>query len=101
MAIPDYQFIKQIRQAISIRYASMRIAINFIKNIHTSALKIMHPLGKGQLLKRLLIGIISGTGSHEPRIESIAFSHAQLLRHCPVRSRDIARQKSAITLRAI
>jgi hypothetical protein len=47
MAIPDCQFIKEIRQVINIRYASMRMAINFIKNTRISTLRIIHPLGKG------------------------------------------------------
>jgi hypothetical protein len=67
VVILDYQFIKEMRQAISIRYVSMRIAINFIKNTRIGTLRIMHPFGGGQLLGRLLIGIISGTGSHELR----------------------------------
>jgi hypothetical protein len=37
----------------------------------------------GNMLGRLLIGITSGTGSHEPRTRGTAFSHAQSLRHCP------------------
>jgi hypothetical protein len=82
VAIPDCQFIREMRQAISIRYASMRIVINFIKNIRIDTLKIMHPFRRGQLLERLLIGIISGTNSHESRIRGIVFSHAQFLRHC-------------------
>jgi hypothetical protein len=83
MAIPDCQFIKEMRQAISIRYASIRIAINFIKNTRIGTLRIMHPFKKGQLLGRLLIGIISRTGSHESRTRGTALSHAQLLKHCP------------------
>jgi hypothetical protein len=83
VAISDCQFIKKIRQAINIRYASIRITINFIKNTRIGILKIMHPFGKGQLLRRLLIKIISGTDSHESRIRDIALSHAQSLRHCP------------------
>jgi hypothetical protein len=67
MAIPDCQFIKEIRQAINIRYASMRMAINFIKNTRIGILKTMHPFKKGQLLGRLPIKITSGTDSHEPR----------------------------------
>jgi hypothetical protein len=47
MAIPDCQFIKKIRQAISIRYANIRMAINFIENTRIGTLRIMHPLGKG------------------------------------------------------
>jgi hypothetical protein len=42
MAIPDCQFIKEIRQAINIRYASIRMTINFIKNTRISILRIMH-----------------------------------------------------------
>jgi hypothetical protein len=76
MAIPGCQFIKKIKQAISIRYASMRMAINFIKNTRISTLRIMHPFERGQLLGRLLIGIISGTGSHESRTRGITLSHA-------------------------
>jgi hypothetical protein len=68
MAIPGCQFIRKIRQAINIRYASIRIAINFIKNTRISILKIMHPFRGGQLLRRLLIGIISGTDSHKSRM---------------------------------
>jgi hypothetical protein len=67
VAISGYQFIKEMRQAISIRYASMRIAINFIKNTRIGILRIMHPFGGGQLLRRLPIRIISGTDSHESR----------------------------------
>jgi hypothetical protein len=76
MAIPGCQFIREIRQAISIRYASMRIAINFIENIRIGTLRTMHPFGGGQLLGRLLIGITSGTDSHEPRTWGTAPSHA-------------------------
>jgi hypothetical protein len=82
VAIPGYQFIREIRQAISIRYASIRMIINFIKNIRISILRIMHPFGERQLLKRLLIRIISGTGSHELRTRGTALSHIQSLRHC-------------------
>jgi hypothetical protein len=71
-----------MKQAINIRYASMRIAINFIKNTRIGTLRTMHPFKKGQLLRRLLIGITSGTDSHELRIKGIALSHAQFLRHC-------------------
>jgi hypothetical protein len=67
MAIPGCQFIREIRQAISIRYANMRIAIDFIENTRIGTLRIMHPFKKRQLLGRLLIRIISGTNSHEPR----------------------------------
>jgi hypothetical protein len=67
MAIPGCQFIKKIRQAINIRYASTRMTINFIKNTRISILRIMHLFRGGQLLGRLLIGIISGTNSHESR----------------------------------
>jgi hypothetical protein len=45
----------------------MRMAINFIKNTRIGILKIMHPFGGEQLLRRLLIRIISGIGSHELR----------------------------------
>jgi hypothetical protein len=83
VAIPDCQFIRDMRQAISIRYASMRIAINFIENTRIGILRIMHPFKEGQLLGRLLIRIISGTGSHESRTWDIALSHIQSLRHCP------------------
>jgi hypothetical protein len=83
VAIPGCQFIKEIRQAISIRYANIRIAINFIKNTRISTLRIMHLFERGQLLKRLLIGIISGIDSHESRTRGIIFSHAQPPRHCP------------------
>jgi hypothetical protein len=75
MAILGYQFIREIRQAINIRYASTRIAINFIENTRISTLRIMHPLEEGQLLGRLLIGIISGTSSHELRTKGTALSH--------------------------
>jgi hypothetical protein len=81
VVIPGYQFIKKMRQAISIRYASIRIAINFIKNTRISTLKIMHPFKKGQLLGRLLIGIISGTNSHESRTRGTILSHVQSLKH--------------------
>jgi hypothetical protein len=67
MAIPGCQFIREMRQAINIYYASMRMAINFIENTCISILRIMHPFGGGQLLRRLLIEITSGTDSHEPR----------------------------------
>jgi hypothetical protein len=67
VAIPDCQFIREIRQAISIRYASIRMIIDFIKNTRIGTLRIMHPFRGGQLLGRLLIGITSGTGSHESR----------------------------------
>jgi hypothetical protein len=83
MAIPNCQFIREIRQVISIRYANIRIVINFIKNTRIGILRIMHPFREGQLLKRLLIGIISGTDSHELRIRGTAPSHAQSLKHYP------------------
>jgi hypothetical protein len=67
VAIPGYQFIKEIRQAISIRYASIRIIINFIENTRIGILRIMYPFKGGQLLGRLLIKIISETNSHESR----------------------------------
>jgi hypothetical protein len=67
VAILDYQFIREIRQTINIRYASMRIIINFIKNTRINILRIMHLFGGGQLLGYLLIEIISGTDSHESR----------------------------------
>jgi hypothetical protein len=44
------------------------MAIDFIENTRISTLKIMYPFKGGQLLGRLLIGIISGTGSHELRM---------------------------------
>jgi hypothetical protein len=72
-----------MRQAINIRYVSIRIAINFIKNTRINTLRIMHLFGGGQLLGRLLIGIISGIDSHELRIRGITPSHIQSLRHCP------------------
>jgi hypothetical protein len=68
VAILGCQFIKKMRQAISIRYASIRIIINFIKNTRIGILRIMHPFRGGQLLGRLLIEIISRTNSHELRI---------------------------------
>jgi hypothetical protein len=76
MAISDCQFIKEIRQAISIRYASIRMAINFIENTRMGTLRIMYPFGGGQLLGRLLIRIISETNSHESRTRDTVFSHA-------------------------
>jgi hypothetical protein len=82
MAIPGCQFIKEIRQAISIRYVSMRIVINFIKNTRISTLKIMYPFKEGQLLGHLPIKIISGTDSHELRTKDTALSHVQSLRYC-------------------
>jgi hypothetical protein len=83
MAIPDCQFIREIKQAINIRYASMRIAIDFIKNTRISTLRTMHPFRGGQLLRRLLIGIISRTDSHKSRTWDTALSHAQPPKHCP------------------
>jgi hypothetical protein len=68
VAISGCQFIKKIRQAISIRYVSIRMAINFIENIRIGTLRIMHPFKGRQLLRRLLIGIISKIDSHELRI---------------------------------
>jgi hypothetical protein len=47
MAISDCQFIRKIRQAINIRYANIRITINFIKNTRIGTLKTMHPFKKG------------------------------------------------------
>jgi hypothetical protein len=67
MAISGCQFIREMRQIINIRYASMRMAINFIKNTRIGTLRIMYLFKGGQLLRRLLIGIISGTNSHESR----------------------------------
>jgi hypothetical protein len=67
VVILGYQFIKEIRQAINIRYLSIRMAINFIKNTRISTLRIMHLFKEEQLLGRLLIGIISRTDSHELR----------------------------------
>ena len=75
MAILGCQFIKKMRQAISIRYVSMRIAINFIKNTRIGILRIMYLFGEGQLLGRLLIGIILEIGSHELRTWDIVLSH--------------------------
>jgi hypothetical protein len=75
MAISGCQFIREIRQAINIRYVSIRIVINFIKNTRIGILRIIYPFRGGQLLGRLLIKIISGTNSHESRIRGIAFSH--------------------------
>jgi hypothetical protein len=83
MTIPGCQFIREIRQTISIRYVNMRMIINFIKNTRISTLRTMHPFGGGQLLRRLPIEIISRTGSHESRTKGTALSHAQPLRHCP------------------
>jgi hypothetical protein len=83
VAIPGCQFIRKMRQAISIRYASIRIAINFIKNTRIGILRTMYLFKGGQLLGRLLIGIISGTDSHELRMRGTALSHAQPPRHCP------------------
>jgi hypothetical protein len=83
VAIPDCQFIREIRQTINIRYASIRMTINFIKNTRIGILRTMHPFRKGQLLGRLLIGIISETGSHESRTRGTALSHAQPLRYYP------------------
>jgi hypothetical protein len=76
MAILDCQFIREIRQIISIRYASMRIVIDFIKNTRISTLRTMHLFREGQLLEYLSIGIILGTNSHESRTKSTALSHA-------------------------
>jgi hypothetical protein len=76
MAIPGCQFIRKIRQAISIRYANIRITINFIENTRIGTLRTMHPFKRGQLLERLPIEITSGTSSHEPRIRGTALSHA-------------------------
>jgi hypothetical protein len=53
VAIPDYQFIKEMRQAISIRYASMRMIINFIKNIRIDTLRTMYLFKKGIIIKAL------------------------------------------------
>jgi hypothetical protein len=64
-----------MRQVISIRYANMRIAINFIKNTRIGTLRIMHLFRGGQLLGRLLIGIILEIGSHELRTWDIVLSH--------------------------
>jgi hypothetical protein len=76
VAILGYQFIREIRQAINIRYANIRIIINFIKNTRIDTLRIIYPFKGGQLLKRLLIRIISGTDSHKSRTRDIALSHA-------------------------
>jgi hypothetical protein len=51
MAISGCQFIREIRQAINIRYASMRMAINFIKNTRIGTLKIMHPFEGGAIIR--------------------------------------------------
>jgi hypothetical protein len=75
VAILGCQFIREIRQAINIRYANIRIAINFIENTRIGTLRIMHLFERGQLLKRLLIKIISGINSHESRMRGTAFSH--------------------------
>jgi hypothetical protein len=72
-----------MKQVINIRYASIRMVINFIKNTRIGILRTMHPFKEGQLLGRLLIGIILGTNSHESRIRGTALSHAQFLRHYP------------------
>jgi hypothetical protein len=64
-----------MRQAISIRYVSIRIAINFIENTRIGILRIIYPFREGQLLGRLLIRIISGISSHESRIKDIALSY--------------------------
>jgi hypothetical protein len=81
VVILDYQFIKKIRQAINIRYASMRMAINFIKNTRIGTLRIMHPFKRRQLLRRLLIKITSGTNSHESRTRNTILSHVQSLKY--------------------
>jgi hypothetical protein len=83
VAIPGCQFIKEIKQVISIRYASIRITIDFIKNTRIGTLRTMHPFEKGQLLRRLSIRITSGTNSHESRTRGTAFSHAQPPKYCP------------------
>jgi hypothetical protein len=83
VVILGYQFIREMRQAISIRYASIRMVIDFIENTRIGTLRIMHSFGGGQLLRRLLIGITSGTDSHKSRIRGTALSHAQPLRYCP------------------
>jgi hypothetical protein len=70
-----------MRQVISIRYVSMRMAINFIKNTRISTLRIMHLFERKQLLRRLLIRIISGTDSHESRTWDTIPSHAQFLKY--------------------
>jgi hypothetical protein len=75
VAISGCQFIREIRQTISIRYASIRITINFIENTRIGTLRIMHLFKGGQLLGRLLIKIISETDSHELRIWDTALSH--------------------------
>jgi hypothetical protein len=64
-----------MRQAINIRYVSIRMAINFIENTRIGILRIMYPFREGQLLGRLLIEIISGISSHESRIRDIALSY--------------------------
>jgi hypothetical protein len=82
VAIPGCQFIREMRQAINIRYASIRMAIDFIKNTRIGTLRIIYPFKEGQLLGRLLIGIISGTDSHELRTWDTTLSHAQPLKYC-------------------
>jgi hypothetical protein len=54
VAIPGCQFIREMRQAISIRYVSMRIAINFIENTRIGILRIMHPFGGGAIIRALI-----------------------------------------------
>jgi hypothetical protein len=76
VVIPGCQFIKEMKQAISIRYANIRITINFIENTRIGTLRTMHLFKKRQLLGRLLIEITSRTGSHELRTWDIAPSHA-------------------------
>jgi hypothetical protein len=57
--------------------------INFIENIRIGILRIIHSFKERQLLRHLLIRIISGTNSHESRMRDIILSHAQFLRYCP------------------
>jgi hypothetical protein len=54
VAISDCQFIREMRQAISIRYASMRMAINFIKNTRIGILRIMYLFGGGAIVKAFI-----------------------------------------------
>jgi hypothetical protein len=54
MAISGCQFIREIRQVISIRYASIRMIINFIKNTRISTLRTMHPFERGAIIRALI-----------------------------------------------
>jgi hypothetical protein len=53
MAILGCQFIRKMRQAISIRYVSMRMTINFIQNTRIGTLRTMHLWG-GAIIKALI-----------------------------------------------